>query len=86
MSPEQLAQFNNMMERMQKLERAENVAFIKSVERNTSFITQADLDSQLAALTLDDLSNVEVPSPSNGQVLKYTTSGTPRWIAGTDNT
>lgn len=85
MTPEQLAQFNDMVDRLKKLERAENVPFIKSIERNTSFITQADLDARLAALTLNDLSNVDVPSPSDGQVLKYTTSGTPRWIAGTDN-
>jgi hypothetical protein len=77
MSPEQRAQFDDMMKRLEKLERAENVSFIKSLERNSSLISQADLD----ALTLTDLSDVTITSPSNGQVLKY--NGTV-WAEGTD--
>lgn len=78
MSPEQLAQFNDMKTRLEKLERAENVSFLKMLERNSIFVTQETLD----ALTLTDLADVTITSPSNGQVLKY--NGTV-WAEGTDN-
>ena len=67
MSPELLAQFNDMKARLEKLERAENVAFIKSLERNSIFVTQETLD----ALTLNDLADVDTSGVTNGQVIKY---------------
>lgn len=80
MTPEQLAQFNEMQTRLEKLERAENVSFIKAFERNSPFVTAADL----AALTLADLADVEgTGSASTGQVLKKTAT---TWQPGTDNT
>lgn len=39
--------------------------------------------AQIAALTLDDLANVSVPSPTDGQVLKWN-SAAGQWIADTD--
>ena len=77
MSPEQLTQFNDMKTRLEKLERVENVAFLKMLERNSIFVTQETLD----ALTLTNLADVTLTSPSNGQVLKY--NGTV-WAEGTD--
>lgn len=79
MTPEERRQFQEMKARLEKLERAENVSAVKAFERNSSFITQATLD----ALTLSDLSDVTLSSPSAGEVLKY--NGTV-WTEGTDNT
>lgn len=78
MSPEQLAQLNDLVTRLERLERGENVAFIKSIERNTSFVTQGALN----ALRIGDLADVATTTPSTGQVLKY--NGT-LWAPGTDN-
>jgi predicted DNA-binding protein (UPF0251 family) len=55
------------------------VAFIKSLERNSIFVTQGELD----ALKLSDLADVEnTDSASTGQVLKKTST---TWQPGTDN-
>ena len=79
MSPEQLAQFNDMMKRLEKLERVESVPFIKMIERKTTFVTE----SQLNALKLSDLADVEgTDAASTGQVLKKTAT---TWQPGTDN-
>ena len=77
MSPEQ-RQIEELQKRIEKLERAENVAFIESLQRRLTFVSQNTLD----ALTLTDLSDVTITSPTNGQVLKY--NGT-NWAEGTDN-
>ena len=74
MSPEQ-RQIEELMERIEKLERAENVAFIQSLERRLNFVS--------GDISLTDLSDVTITSPTNGQVLKY--NGT-NWAEGTDNT
>lgn len=78
MSPEQLAQFNDMKMRLEKLERAENVAFVESLNRRL-------INSFNIPRNLSDLNDVDIPSPTNGQVLKYTTVSGARWIAGADN-
>jgi hypothetical protein len=68
--------------RLTALERVENIAFIESMLRRiVSRLSVGDLPP----ISLNDLSDVDVPTPSDGQVLKYTTSGVDRWIAGTDN-
>jgi len=83
MSPEQLNQFNDMQRRLTAIEHVENIAFIESILRR--IISRLSL-GDLPPISLNDLSDVDVPTPSDGQVLKYTTSGDDRWIAGTDNT
>ena len=84
MSPEQLQQFEAMQTRITNLERAENVAFIGSLERRLNIPRIVEI--AVSEATLGSLSDVDIPSPTNGQVLKFTTSGVDRWIAATDNT
>lgn len=74
MSPEQ-RQIEELQKRIEKLERAENVAFIESLQRRLNFVS--------GDISLTDLSDVTITSPTNGQVLKY--NGT-NWAEGTDNT
>ena len=45
--------------------------------------TQETIKRVAGLTTLAGLSDVSIPSPSNGQVLKY--NGT-KWVAATDNT
>ena len=69
----------NLEEVIERISRCEDVAFIKSIERNTTFVTEA----QLAALKLSDLSDVsDTDGASTGQVLKKTAT---TWQPGTDN-
>ena len=84
MSPEQLQQFEAMQTRITNLEQAENVAFIGNVERRLNIPRIVEI--AVSEATLGSLSDVDVASPTNGQVLKFTTSGVDRWIAATDNT
>lgn len=78
MTPEQLTQFKEMQETIKRILRAEDPAFIKSIKRNSSFITQVDLDQ----LKLSDLSDVEnTDSATTGKVLKKTAT---TWQPGTD--
>jgi hypothetical protein len=79
MSPEQ-RQIEELQKRIEKLERAENIAAVKAFERNSSFVTQDTLN----ALTLANLADVSGTSAaSTGQVLKKTAT---TWQPGTDNT
>jgi len=84
MSPEQLQQFEAMQARITKLEQAENVSFIGNIERRLGIARIVEV--AVSKISLGSLTDVDVPSPSNGQVLKFTTSGVDRWIAATDNT
>ena len=83
MSPQQLAEFNDMKRRLQALERGENIEFVKNIERRLDIAGEVRL--AINQSSLNDLLDVDVPTPSNGQVLKWTTIGDDRWIAGTDN-
>lgn len=79
MTPEQLTQFREMQETIKRILRAEDPAFIKSIERNSTFVT-AD---ELSTLKLSDLSDVEgTDSATTGQVLKKTAT---TWQPGADN-
>jgi hypothetical protein len=69
--------------RLQALERGENIEFVKNIERRLDIAGEVRL--AINQSSLNDLLDVDVDSPSNGQVLKYTTTGDDRWIAGTDN-
>jgi len=84
MSPEQLQQFEAMQARITKLEQAENVSFIGNIERRLGIARIVEV--AVSKISLGSLTDVDVPSPSNGQVLKFTTSGDDRWVAATDNT
>ena len=84
MSPQQLQQFEAMQARITKLEQAENVSFIGNIERRLGIARIVDV--AVSKISLGSLTDVDVPSPSNGQVLKFTTSGDDRWVAATDNT
>lgn len=74
MSPEQ-RQIEELQKRIEKLERAENVAFIQSLERRLNFVS-----GELKLSELSDVSGTD--GASSGQVLKY--NGT-NWVPGTDN-
>lgn len=79
MTPEERTQFEQMQNTLQRILRAEDVGFIKSIERNVSFVTPAEL----AALKLSDLSDVSgTDGAATGQVLKKTAT---TWQPGTDN-
>lgn len=79
MTPEQLAQFEEMRKRLDSLERGENVSFLKSIERNTIFVTQETLNT----LKLSDLADVSgTDSATTGKVLKKTAT---TWQPGDDN-
>jgi len=84
MSPQQLQQFEAMQARITKLEQAENVSFIGNIERRLGIARIVEV--AVSKISLGSLTDVDVPSPSNGQVLKFTTSGDDRWVAATDNT
>lgn len=71
MSPQDRQLLNDLLERVSKLEKAENLSAIQMFERNSTFVTQAGID----ALTLDDLADVDTSGVTNGQVIKYS-SGT----------
>ena len=79
MTPELLKQFREMQETIKRILRAEDPAFIKSIERNSSFVTEAELNT----LKLSDLADVEgTDSATTGQVLKKTST---TWQPGADN-
>lgn len=79
MSPEQLLEFNQMKEQ------------VKAIDNG--FRNLAQIDPQYAQvifdiakrLKLEELSNVNVSSPSDEAVIKYD-SATDKWIEGVDNT
>lgn len=79
MSPEQ-RQIKELQEQVKKL-----TTFMLAFEAAPTVSPQvAQTIKTIAGLaTLAGLTDVSIPSPSNGQVLKY--NGT-RWVAGTDNT
>lgn len=84
MSPQDRIEFEQMKATLDGLVRAENVAFVESIKRRLDIA--GDVSAAVSLVTLNDLANVDVPSPTNGQVLKFTTSGTDRWVAAADNT
>lgn len=78
MTPEQLQEFNDMKQRLARIERAEGVSFLESLARrlSQSFLP---IDAKLS-----DLSDVEdTDDATDGQVLKKTAT---TWQPGTDNT
>ena len=87
MNPQLLAEFNDIKRRLQALERAENIEFVKNIERRIRLeeVARTIAVEAIANASINDLLDVDVPTPSNGQVLKWTTTGDDRWIAGTDN-
>jgi len=82
MSPEQ-QQIQELKQQVQTL-----TDFMMSFESAATVppTTQETIKRIAGPATLAGLTDVDIPSPSNGQVLKYTTTGVDRWIAATDNT
>ena len=70
MTPDQRQEFNDMKKTLQALLRGENVEFIKSIERQSTFITQDELDT----LQLGDLADV-TDDATTGQVIKKQADG-----------
>lgn len=74
----------------------ERVAFLEQQLRQ--FSNQGELDPQiqrtikqavivaLSESSINDFSDVDAAGATNGQVLKFTTTGDDRWIASTDLT
>lgn len=87
MSPEDRREFEELKQTVRNLKMVEDVAFIESMKRriDVAAIANAAAVQAIGNASINDLLDVDVPSPSNGQVLKYTTTGTDRWVAGTDN-
>ena len=87
MTPQERREFEELKIMVKNLQRVEDVSFIENIRRRIDLEATARLITVqvIANTSINDLRDVDVPSPSNGQVLKYTTSGTDRWIAGTDN-
>jgi hypothetical protein len=62
-----------------------------------SFLSGAELDPQIqrtiaqivtraiGEASINDFADVDITSPTNGQVLKYTTTGDDRWINAADD-
>ena len=52
---------------------------------DVSGVLSAEINSDIAAITLDSLYNVSITAPANGEVLKYNSSSS-KWSNSTDNT
>lgn len=82
MSPSDKQRLDKLEKLVNTLLRVENLEFIGNLRRRLDI--DSVVDFAISQASINDLLDVDVPTPSNGQVLKYTTSGTDRWIAGTD--
>ena len=81
MSPEQRLEYEQLKATVGKLERAEIPAFIESLYRRL----EARIDEKIAAITLNDLSDVNTTGVADGQVIKYD-SASETWIDSDDLT
>jgi hypothetical protein len=72
-----------MKKRLEALETVRNISFVKELERRLDITSKVSYGINQASI--NDLSDVDITSVSNGQVLKYTTTGVDRWVNGTDN-
>lgn len=73
MSPEDRQLLRDIDKRLQRLERVEDIAFIRNITRRCFDNIQL---SDLPPISLGDLSNVTTTGATNGQVIKLnTTSG-----------
>lgn len=79
MSPQEQQEFETLKRTVAQLQRVEDVAFIANLKRR---VVGDALTDAIALLGLNDLGDVIISSPTNGQVLKY--NGT-AWVNGTDN-
>ena len=81
MTPQERQEFNDLKQRLVKLEQVENVSFIENLQRRVIGSLSV---SDLPRLKLSDLSDVSgTDGASTGQVLKKTAT---TWQPGTDNT
>jgi hypothetical protein len=80
MTPQERIELETLKRAVTQLQRVEDVAFIQNIKRRVLGTAIADA---LALLDLEDLRNVTISSPTNGQVLKYNGSA---WVNGADNT
>lgn len=83
MTPQEKREFEELKTLVQTLLRVESVPFIESIKRRLDI--KGEVSRGISLASLGDLSDVDIPTPSDGQVLKYTTTGDDRWIAGADN-
>lgn len=83
MNNELLNRITALEKRIADLELAQNSAFIQNVKRRLDIAGEVQFGINNASI--NDLRDVDITSVSNGQVLKYTTTGVDRWINGTDN-
>jgi hypothetical protein len=79
MSPQERQEFDNLKRVVTQLQKVEDIVFIESLKRR--IVTEA-IARAISEVDLEDLRNVSISSPVNGQVLKYD-SGV--WENGTDN-
>lgn len=84
MTPQERQEFDDLKRMVQALLRVEDVSFIENIKRRIDINGIVRLAINQASL--NDLSDVDITSVTTGQVLKYTTSGTDRWINAADAT
>ena len=83
MTPEERREFDELKRVVDTLVRVENVPFIENIKRRIDISGTVRL--AINNTNLNDLNDVDITSVSNGEVLKWTTSGTDRWINAADN-
>lgn len=83
MTPQEKLEFEELKRVVKNLQNVTDPAFTSNI------IRRIDIDNavttRLGKSSINDLGDVDITSISNGQVLKYTTAGTARWINDTDN-
>jgi methyl coenzyme M reductase subunit C len=80
MTPQEKTEFENLKRVVARLQQMEDLVFRENIKRRA---VDPTITVALAAVDLEDLRNVTITSPTNGQVLKY--NGT-AWVNGTDLT
>lgn len=83
MTPQEKKEFEELKRTVLALRSVTDVPFIESMRRRLDVDSAVRLGINRASI--NDFLDVEITSPSNGQVLKYTTTGVDRWVNGTDN-
>lgn len=88
MTPQDRLEFEEMKRTVANLKAVTDLAFIENMKRRLDVQGIAERAAVVAIgnASINDLIDVDAAGATNGQVLKFTTTGDDRWIAGTDNT
>lgn len=83
MTPQERQEFDELKRIVDTLVRVENVPFVENMKRRLDINGAVHLAINQASL--NDIGDVDITSVTNGQVLKWTTTGDDRWINAADN-